>query len=88
MVKTASKVKVALYVRKSREEEGWEETLHNQREPLVRTTEQKGYGYDLFQEVESSINWNRPELAKMLEGIIQNKYSRVKRDHYWAWNYN
>lgn len=46
MVKTASKVKVALYVRKSREEEGWEETLHNQREPLVRTTEQKGYGYD------------------------------------------
>ncbi|WP_191561608.1 recombinase family protein [Metabacillus idriensis] len=82
MVQTATKVKVALYVRKSREEEGGaEETLHNQRETLIRIAEQKGYRYDLFQEVESSINWNRPELAKMLEGIIQGKYSRVLVTH-------
>lgn len=82
MVQTATKLKVALYVRKSREEEGGaEETLLNQRETLVRIAEQKGYSYDLFQEVESSINWNRPELAKMLEGILQGKYSRVLVTH-------
>lgn len=52
MVKTATKVKVALYVRKSREEEGAEETLHNQRETLIRIAEQKGYSFDLFQEME------------------------------------
>ncbi|MFE4129704.1 recombinase family protein [Peribacillus sp. YIM B13482] len=82
MVQTATKLKVALYVRKSREEEGGaEETLHNQRETLVRIAKQKEYSYDLFQEVESSINWNRPELAKMLEGILQGKYSRVLVTH-------
>jgi site-specific DNA recombinase len=83
MVKTATKLKVALYVRKSRDGEGngVEETLHNQRETLIRIAEQKGYSYDLFQEVESSINWNRPELAKMLEGILQGKYSRVLVTH-------
>jgi len=83
MIQTATKVKVALYVRKSRDGEGngVEETLHNQRETLIRIAEQKGYSYDLFQEVESSINWNRPELAKMLEGILQGKYSRVLITH-------
>lgn len=44
MLKTATKVKVTLYVRKSREEEGGaEETLHNQRETLIRIAEQKDY---------------------------------------------
>ncbi|GIP62677.1 serine recombinase [Virgibacillus pantothenticus] len=83
MVQTATKLKVALYVRKSRDGEGngVEETLHNQRETLIRISEQKRYSYDLFQEVESSINWNRPELAKMLEGIMQGKYSRVLVTH-------
>ncbi|NRG47796.1 recombinase family protein [Bacillus sp. CRN 9] len=82
MAKTATKTKVALYVRKSREEVGGaEETLQSQRETLIRIAEQKGYNYELFQEVESSINWNRPELAKMLEGIMQGKYSRVLVTH-------
>ncbi|WHY84700.1 recombinase family protein [Neobacillus novalis] len=82
MVKTVTKLKVAIYVRKSREEKGGaEETLLNQRETLVRIAEQKGYSYDVFQEVESSINWNRPELAKMLEGVIHEKYSRVLVTH-------
>ncbi|MED4697205.1 hypothetical protein [Peribacillus frigoritolerans] len=41
MVQTTTKFKVALYVRKSREEEGGaEETFHNQRETLVRIAEQ------------------------------------------------
>ena len=49
MVQTATKLKVALYVRKSREGEGGtEETLHTQRETLVRIADQKGYNYDLF----------------------------------------
>lgn len=82
MAKTATKTKVALYVRKSREEVGGaEETLQSQRETLIRIAEQKGYSYEVFQEVESSINWNRPELAKMLEGIMQGKYSRVLVTH-------
>ncbi|MFE4350195.1 recombinase family protein [Peribacillus butanolivorans] len=82
MVQTATKLKVALYVRKSREEVGGaEETLHNQRETLVRIAEQKGYSYDLFQEVESSINWNRPELAKMIASIEDGKYDRVLVTH-------
>ncbi|MGE6610002.1 recombinase family protein [Peribacillus sp. NPDC076916] len=82
MVQTATKLKVALYVRKSREEEGGaEETLHNQRETLVRIAEQKGYSYELFQEVESSINWNRPELVKMIAGIEGGKYDRILVSH-------
>ncbi|MFJ7510035.1 recombinase family protein [Peribacillus simplex] len=82
MVQTATKLKVALYVRKSREEEGGaEETLHNQRETLVRIAKQKGYSYELFQEVESSINWNRPELAKMIAGIEGGKYDRILVSH-------
>nr|WP_282035215.1 recombinase family protein [Metabacillus indicus] len=39
--------------------------------------DQKEYSYDLFQEVEPLINWNRSELLKMLEGVMQGKYSRV-----------
>lgn len=82
MIQTSSKLKVAIYVRKSRENDaGVEETLHNQRETLVRIAEDKGYNYEIFQEVESSINWNRPELAKMLEGILQDKYTRVLVTH-------
>lgn len=65
-------------MRKSREEEGGkEEILHNQRETLIRLAKSKGYEYELFQEVESSIKWNRPKLAKMLEGILSGQFSRV-----------
>lgn len=48
---------------------------------MIKIAELKGYSYDLFQEVESSINWNRPELAKMFEGIMLVKYSRVLVAH-------
>lgn len=76
-------LKVALYVRKSREEEGGaEETLHNQRETLIRLAEQKGYkNPDLFEEIESSIKWNRPELAKMIAGIEAGNYNRILVSH-------
>lgn len=82
MKKNKEKITVAIYVRKSREEEGGkEETLHNQRETLIRLAKSKGYDYELFQEVDSSIKWNRPELAKMLEGILAGHFSRVLVTH-------
>ncbi|WKA60296.1 recombinase family protein [Planococcus shenhongbingii] len=82
MEKVNLKKKVAVYVRKSREEEnGLEATLQNQRETLIRIADIKNYEYELFQEVESSIKWNRPELAKMIEGIIQGNFDRVLVSH-------
>lgn len=83
MVQTATKLKVALYVRKSREGEGGaDETLHTQRETLIRIAEQKGYkNPDIFEEIESSIKWNRPELAKMIAGIEDGKYDRILVSH-------
>lgn len=73
---------MAIYVRKSREDEGGaEETLHNQRETLIRLAQSKKYNYNIFQEVESSVKWHRPELTKMIEGILQGKYSRVLVTH-------
>ncbi|MFC0235138.1 recombinase family protein [Fictibacillus phosphorivorans] len=76
------KEQVAIYVRKSREgEHGAEEALYNQKETLTKLAESKGYQYDLFQEVESSINWHRPELVKMLEGVTSGKYKRILVTH-------
>ena len=82
MDKSYFKKKVAVYVRKSREEEnGAEATLHNQRETLIRIADIKNYDYELFQEVDSSVKWNRPELGKMVEGIMQGKFDRVLVSH-------
>ncbi|MEC2400926.1 recombinase family protein [Bacillus subtilis] len=83
MVQTATNLKVAIYVRKSREGEGGaEETLHTQRETLLRLAEQKGYkNPDVFEEIESSIKWNRPELAKMIASIEDGKYNRILVTH-------
>lgn len=78
-----SKRKQALYIRKSREgEAGAEETLHNQRESLIRLAEQKGYhNPDIYEEIESSIDWNRPELSKLIAGIEAGKYDRLLITH-------
>jgi len=83
MVRTVTNEKVALYVRKSREgENGVDETLHTQRETLLRLAEQNGYNNpDLFEEIESSIKWNRPELAKMIASIEEGKYDRILVTH-------
>lgn len=83
MVQTATKLKVAIYVRKSREGEGGaEETLLTQKETLLRLAEQKGYkNPDVFEEIDSSIKWNRPELAKMIAGIEAKKYDRILVSH-------
>jgi DNA invertase Pin-like site-specific DNA recombinase len=77
------KKKQALYIRKSREEEnGADETLHTQKETLVRLAKQKGYkNPDVYKEIESSIKWNRPELAKLIAGIEDGRYDRVLITH-------
>ncbi|MDG4850250.1 recombinase family protein [Peribacillus frigoritolerans] len=77
------KKKQALYIRKSRVgENGADETLHTQKETLVRLAEQNGYNNpDVFEEIESSIKWNRPELAKMVASIEEGKYDRILVTH-------
>jgi site-specific DNA recombinase len=77
------KKKQALYIRKSREgENGADETLHTQKETLIRLAEEKGYNNpDVFEEIESSIKWNRPELAKMVASIEEGKYDRILVTH-------
>ncbi|PAK50099.1 recombinase family protein [Priestia megaterium] len=77
------KNKVALYIRKSREDDnGKEETLHNQEQTLIKLCDSRGYKqYDIFKEVESSIKLDRPELLKMMKGIQQGKYSKLLITH-------
>ncbi|XQY90612.1 recombinase family protein [Metabacillus sp. HB246100] len=77
------KKKQALYIRKSREGEGGaDETLHTQRETLLRLAEQKGYkNPDVYEEIESSIDWNRPKLSELILAIEQGKYDRILVTH-------
>ena len=78
MLGKATKLKVAIYVRKSRDNgEGKEDTLFNQSRSLQDYAQIKGYDYDLFEEVESSLLFDRPELSKMLIGIEQGIYKRI-----------
>lgn len=71
--------KVCLYIRKSREDEnkGEAETLYNQRESLIRLAESKGYKYEIFEEVESSVDFNRPELVRMLTALDTGSYTKI-----------
>lgn len=58
--------KQAIYLRKSRDVEG--DSIEKQRQSLERLAEIRGYdNYTVFHEVESSIDFNRPKLVKMLE---------------------
>ncbi|KUP06192.1 hypothetical protein Q75_09690 [Bacillus coahuilensis p1.1.43] len=77
------KKKQALYIRKSREGEGGaDETLHTQRETLLRLAEQNGYkNPDVYEEIESSIDWNRPKLSELILAIEQGKYDRILVTH-------
>ncbi|TRM10349.1 hypothetical protein FH966_00665 [Lentibacillus cibarius] len=72
--------KVAIYLRKSRQEEGMsdEETLHKHRKELVDLVESKGWQYDIFQEVGTSQDIEyRPEFSKLMERIKAGYYSAV-----------
>ncbi|SFX52627.1 Site-specific DNA recombinase [Thermoactinomyces sp. DSM 45891] len=66
---------VAVYVRKSREEET-EDTLQRQQAVLVDLCERNHWNYDVYKEVGSSQELDRPELQKMI--------SRIKLYHYDA----
>ncbi|EMI11505.1 recombinase family protein [Anoxybacillus gonensis] len=76
-----SRRKVALYIRKSREDavmSDKEETLQTQEQTLIRLAESRGYKqYDIFKEIESSIRYDRPELIKLMRGIEQGMYSKL-----------
>ena len=79
--------KKALYVRKSREgEHGAEDTLFTQRESLLRYAKGKGYkDVDVYEEIESSIEWNRPELSRLVTGLENGIYSTIIVAHLDAW---
>ncbi|TCP69728.1 recombinase family protein [Baia soyae] len=66
---------VAVYVRKSREEET-EDTLQRQQSVLIDLCERNHWKYDVYKEVGSSQELDRPELQKMI--------SRIKLFHYDA----
>jgi site-specific DNA recombinase len=70
---------VVIYIRKSREDEGKgeAETLFNQRQSLITLAENKNYKYTIFEEVESSVDFDRPELVKMLNELQTGRYSKI-----------
>lgn len=72
---------VALYIRKSREDEkDKEHTLDTQRTILRHLASSKGIDdYDIYQEVDSSIKIDRPELTRMLKKI--NQYTHILVTH-------
>jgi site-specific DNA recombinase len=75
--KTISKIKkVAIYSRKSRPDET-EEVLQRQLAFLVDMCVQNGWEFEVFQEVGSSQDINRPELQKMLEKVQSFHYDAI-----------
>ncbi|TFH63490.1 recombinase family protein [Peribacillus frigoritolerans] len=79
--KSAKKVKtgrVAIYIRSSREREGGEdETLFTQRKILTDIAKNKGYSYDIYEEIESSVKEDRDELGKMKNKLVSCEYDRI-----------
>ncbi|UQW98821.1 recombinase family protein [Rummeliibacillus sp. G93] len=81
---------VAIYLRKSRNNEGeeTEETLQKHRKRLLDIVKKHKWGYELFQEVKSSMDSNRPEYQKMLkklhngyfDAVLSVNLARVTRD--------
>ncbi|QUG82737.1 recombinase family protein [Bacillus nitratireducens] len=68
--------RVAVYVRKSRQEED-NQALDNQRDVLIRICEDNKWKYDLYIEVGSSNDLQRPELQKMLTQVRNFKYNSI-----------
>lgn len=72
------KLRVAIYARKSRDNENMQDdTLFNQKKTLENYAKNKGYEYDIYEEVESSLLFERPQLSKMIQGIEEGKYKRL-----------
>ncbi|WP_339062134.1 recombinase family protein [Tepidibacillus marianensis] len=61
----------SIYLRLSRDEEnkGLQEVLHNNRETLIKLAERNNLKYDIYEEVSSGINDQRPELNKLLQNL-------------------
>lgn len=82
--------RVAIYLRKSRNNEGeeTEETLLNHRNRLLTIANKNKWKYELFQEVGSSMNENRPEYKRMIhmlqegifDAVLSVNLARVTRD--------
>lgn len=70
---------VAIYLRKSRNNEGeeTEETLEKHRKRLLEIAKRNKWKYELFQEVGSSVNVNRPEYNEMLNGLNEGLFDAV-----------
>lgn len=65
---------VAVYIRKSR---GKEEDLLKHQDQLEALCKNKGYKYDIYKEVASSVDNERIEYTKMKKGIIAGKYKII-----------
>lgn len=67
-------MKVAIYIRKSR---GNDEDLLKHQHQLEELCKTRGYKYDIYKEVASSVNNARAEYTKMKAGIIEGKYKII-----------
>src|SRR5699024_10470856 len=82
--------RVAIYLRKSRNNEGeeTEETLQKHRNRLLDIAKKNKWKYELFQEVGSSMNEHRPEYVRMIselregifDAVLSVNLARVTRD--------
>lgn len=85
-------VNSAIYLRLSRDEEqrGIAEVLHNHRTALIRLAERENLQYEIFEEISSGKNNERPELNKLLQRISDFEYvlvidqDRLTRDNIYA----
>lgn len=71
--------KVAIYLRLSRDEEnkGIDEILDNHRSKLIELCEHNGWQFEIYEEIASSVNMNRPRLNQMLDAVSEKKFDGV-----------
>ncbi|MED2942849.1 recombinase family protein [Bacillus swezeyi] len=82
--------RVAIYLRKSRDNEGEESdtTLAKHRNRLLEIAKKNNWEHEIFQEVESSMDSNRPEYRRMIhqlkeylfDAVLSVNLARVTRD--------
>jgi site-specific DNA recombinase len=82
----------AIYLRLSRNEEQLdiEEILTSHRQALIKLANQHQLSFDIYQEISSGVNTERPELNKLLDSLEQYDYilvmdiDRISRDNAYA----
>jgi site-specific DNA recombinase len=82
----------AIYLRLSRNEEQLdiEEILTSHRQALIKLAKQHQLSFDIYQEISSGVNTERPELNKLLDSLDQYDYilvmdiDRISRDNAYA----